>query len=73
MLVVPADWSHPGGDTIALRVMRAKARNAAQRLGVLTFNFGGPGEGTVEEIAQQVPRPTDCVRDPSSPTASISC
>lgn len=55
-LVVPADRAHPGGETISLQVMRAKARNTAERLGVLTFNFGGPGEGTVEQLAAMYPR-----------------
>jgi hypothetical protein len=50
-LVVPADWSNPSADTIALPVVRAKARDAANRLGVLTFNFGGPGGATLDQIA----------------------
>jgi pimeloyl-ACP methyl ester carboxylesterase len=54
-LVVPADWSRPGGDTISLPVVRAKARNAAQRLGVITFNYGGPGEATLDSIAHRYP------------------
>ena len=54
-LVVPADRAHPGGATISLPVVRAKARNAAQRLGVLTFNFGGPGEGTLGQLAGMYP------------------
>lgn len=56
-LVVPADWSHPDGPTIALPVIRAKARDPAHRLGVLTFNFGGPGEGTLAGIAGIYPYP----------------
>src|SRR5256885_6512899 len=54
-LVVPADWSQPSGDTIALPVVRGKARDSAHRLGVLTFNFGGPGGGTLEQLAMAYP------------------
>ena len=54
-LTVPADWSEPSGKTIELLVMRAPARDPANRIGVLTFNFGGPGAQTLAPLAKQYP------------------
>jgi pimeloyl-ACP methyl ester carboxylesterase len=54
-LVVPADYTDPGGATIALPVVRGRARDPAQRVGVLAFNFGGPGEPTLDGIATHWP------------------
>jgi pimeloyl-ACP methyl ester carboxylesterase len=54
-LVVPADWSNPSGATISLPVVRAVAKDPSKRIGVLTFNFGGPGEGTLSPIALNYP------------------
>lgn len=54
-LVVPADWSRPDGPTIALPVVRAPARDPSRRLGALTFNFGGPGEATLDSLANRYP------------------
>src|SRR5258708_23251281 len=54
-LVVPADWSDPAGQTIALRVVRAAARDPAHRIGVLSFNFGGPGAPTIAPITREYP------------------
>ncbi|PRH80407.1 peptidase [Streptomyces solincola] len=39
----PLDWSDPGGETIELALIRAKASKPADRIGSLVFNFGGPG------------------------------
>ncbi|MET8245633.1 alpha/beta hydrolase [Streptomyces sp. NPDC005202] len=41
-LKVPLDWSRPGGQTIGLALIRAKA-TGGHRIGSLLFNFGGPG------------------------------
>jgi hypothetical protein len=54
-LTVPADYSQPAGATIQLKVVRAPARDPARRIGVLTFNFGGPGAGTLDPIANGYP------------------
>ena len=63
-LTVPADWSKPSGETIGLLVMRAPARDAANRIGVLTFNFGGPGAPTLAPLANLYPRvPIDTTID----------
>ncbi|WP_406399785.1 alpha/beta hydrolase [Streptomyces sp. NBC_00879] len=39
----PLDYAKPGGDTIELALIRAKARDQSKRIGSLIFNFGGPG------------------------------
>ncbi|MET7684116.1 alpha/beta hydrolase [Streptomyces sp. NPDC005423] len=41
-LKVPLDWAKPGGTTIPLALIRAKA-TGSDRIGSLLFNFGGPG------------------------------
>lgn len=41
-LRVPLDWSKPDGVTIALALIRSRARGG-ERIGSLLFNFGGPG------------------------------
>ncbi|MDK9501434.1 alpha/beta hydrolase [Streptomyces katrae] len=42
-LDVPLDYAEPGGETIPIALIRAKARDKSKRLGSLVFNFGGPG------------------------------
>jgi pimeloyl-ACP methyl ester carboxylesterase len=54
-LVVPADWSVPDGPTISLSVVRAPARVPSERIGALTFNYGGPGGATLEPLASSYP------------------
>lgn len=54
-LTVPADWSDPTGRTISFQVMRAPARIPSQRIGAITFNFGGPGGSTENPIARTYP------------------
>ncbi|MEV6839930.1 alpha/beta hydrolase [Streptomyces sp. NPDC051133] len=41
-LKVPLDWSEPGGRTIGLALIRARA-TGGDRIGSLLFDFGGPG------------------------------
>ncbi|MEV0635134.1 alpha/beta hydrolase [Streptomyces sp. NPDC050619] len=48
-LKVPLDWSKPGGETIGLALIRAKARGD-NRIGSLLFNFGGPGASGVSTM-----------------------
>ncbi|MEV1051874.1 alpha/beta hydrolase [Streptomyces sp. NPDC049887] len=47
---VPRDWTKPGGETIELALIRAKARDQAERIGSLIFNFGGPGGSGVSTL-----------------------
>ena len=43
-LAVPADWSQPGGEQVALAISRHPASDPQHRLGALVVNFGGPGD-----------------------------
>jgi pimeloyl-ACP methyl ester carboxylesterase len=45
---VPQDWRHPGGDTFAVALIRARAKDQANRIGSLLVNPGGPGASGVE-------------------------
>ncbi|MFF4896867.1 alpha/beta hydrolase [Streptomyces sp. NPDC001068] len=50
-LKVPLDWSKPGGRTIGLALIRAKADGGpGKRIGSLLFNFGGPGGSGVSRM-----------------------
>jgi pimeloyl-ACP methyl ester carboxylesterase len=42
-VAAPLDYDRPGGATIDLHVVRVRASDQANRLGVLFFNPGGPG------------------------------
>ncbi|MGB9282122.1 MAG: alpha/beta hydrolase [Pseudonocardiaceae bacterium] len=54
-LVVPLDYRHPAGRTIALAVIRATATDAAHRIGSLITNPGGPGGSGVDFVKQSYP------------------
>ncbi|WP_055527042.1 alpha/beta hydrolase [Streptomyces graminilatus] len=45
-LKVPLDYAEPGGETIGLALIRARATGGS-RIGSLLFNFGGPGQSGV--------------------------
>lgn len=47
---VPRDYSRPRGPEYNLAVTRLPARNAAQRIGSLFVNFGGPGGTAVDSL-----------------------
>ncbi|WP_187645746.1 alpha/beta hydrolase [Streptomyces sp. TRM49041] len=47
---VPLDYADPGGDTVELALIRAKARDQSNRIGSLVFNFGGPGGSGVTAL-----------------------
>ncbi|MEV7442280.1 alpha/beta hydrolase [Streptomyces sp. NPDC091204] len=49
-LDVPLDYADPGGETIPIALIRAKARDQKNRLGSLVFNFGGPGGSGVATL-----------------------
>ncbi|MFI5616407.1 alpha/beta hydrolase [Streptomyces sp. NPDC051567] len=42
-LDVPLDYAEPGGETVPLALIRARAQDTKNRIGSLVFNFGGPG------------------------------
>ncbi|WP_250403432.1 alpha/beta hydrolase [Streptomyces cellostaticus] len=48
-LRVPLDWSKPGGTTIGVALIRARA-TGDDRIGSLLFNFGGPGGSGVSTM-----------------------
>ncbi|WP_285564590.1 alpha/beta hydrolase [Streptomyces sp. RTGN2] len=47
---VPLDYADPGGKTISLALVRAKAIDGKKRIGSLIFNFGGPGASGVATL-----------------------
>ncbi|MGW0702715.1 alpha/beta hydrolase [Streptomyces sp. NPDC002867] len=49
-LDTPLDWDEPDGETIELALIRARARDQANRIGSLVFNFGGPGGSGVATL-----------------------
>jgi pimeloyl-ACP methyl ester carboxylesterase len=49
--LVPRDYADPLGPKYRVAVARRTARDPAQRIGPLFFNFGGPGSGTVGGLA----------------------
>ncbi|RSS42577.1 alpha/beta hydrolase [Streptomyces sp. WAC07061] len=49
-LEVPLDYAEPGGETIPIALIRAKARDKSKRLGSLVFNFGGPGGSGISTL-----------------------
>jgi pimeloyl-ACP methyl ester carboxylesterase len=55
-LTVPADWSDPGGPTIALPVARRAATDPAHKVGTLVFGPGGPWDSGVDRVAKRYDR-----------------
>jgi pimeloyl-ACP methyl ester carboxylesterase len=51
-LTVPLDYANPGGRTIQLAVIRARATDPAHRIGSLITNPGGPGGSGVQFVGQ---------------------
>ncbi|GAA1603200.1 MULTISPECIES: alpha/beta hydrolase [Kribbella] len=49
-LQVPVDWRNPGGPTFGLAVARRQAAAPGERVGVLVFGPGGPGDSGVDRI-----------------------
>jgi pimeloyl-ACP methyl ester carboxylesterase len=56
-LTVPVDYRDPHGATIGIAVIRAKATQPAQRIGVMVGNPGGPGFSGVDFILGGVHAP----------------
>ena len=50
---VPLDWTHQGGRTITLSVIRHLASHPGQRIGSLFVNPGGPGDSGVAAVTEQ--------------------
>ncbi|MCC3767445.1 alpha/beta hydrolase [Streptomyces sp. UNOC14_S4] len=49
-LRAPLDYAAPGGETIGIALIRARATDPAHRIGSLVFNFGGPGGSGVTTL-----------------------
>ncbi|MEO8745422.1 MAG: alpha/beta hydrolase [Candidatus Dormiibacterota bacterium] len=47
-LQVPLDYSHPSARSIGLALIRKPVTDAANRIGSLLLNFGGPGESGLQ-------------------------
>lgn len=57
-LTVPLDYLKPDGETIAIGVLRHKAKKAGQRIGSLVLNPGGPGGSGVSSAARIAKSPS---------------
>src|SRR5690348_11027901 len=53
-LRLPVDWRHPGGPTFDLAIARRTAKG--ERIGVLVFGPGGPGDSGVDRITTGISR-----------------
>ena len=51
-LTVPLDYSHPGGDTIKLALIRKPATDQSHRAGSVLTNPGGPGASGIDYLKQ---------------------
>jgi pimeloyl-ACP methyl ester carboxylesterase len=47
---LPLDYDHPQGAKVQIAIARVPAANPTRRLGVLFFNFGGPGGAAVDYL-----------------------
>jgi pimeloyl-ACP methyl ester carboxylesterase len=55
-LRLPVDWRDPDGPTFGLAVARRKAEVPGERVGVLVFGPGGPGDSGVDRIKTGIDR-----------------
>jgi pimeloyl-ACP methyl ester carboxylesterase len=49
-LRVPLDYAKPGGRTIEVAVLKAKARDSGERLGSIVYDPGGPGVSGMDYV-----------------------
>ena len=49
-LPVPVDWRNPNGPTFDLAIARRTAKNPSDRVGVLMWGPGGPGDSGVDRV-----------------------
>jgi pimeloyl-ACP methyl ester carboxylesterase len=62
-LQVPVDWKNPSGGTFGLSIARRKAKDPSERVGVLLFGPGGPGDSGVDRIKTGIDRFSDRLQD----------
>ncbi|NIK56052.1 alpha/beta fold hydrolase [Kribbella shirazensis] len=55
-LQLPVDWRNPGGPTFGLALARRKAAMPSERVGVLVFGPGGPGDSGVDRVKTGIDR-----------------
>jgi len=62
-LQVPVDWHHPDGPTFGLAIARRTAKSPSDRVGVLMFGPGGPGDSGVDRLKTGMSRFSEDVQD----------
>jgi pimeloyl-ACP methyl ester carboxylesterase len=62
-LQLPVDWRNPGGPTFGLALARRKAAVPGERVGVLVFGPGGPGDSGVDRIKTGIDRFSEDLQD----------
>ncbi|MEU4190534.1 alpha/beta fold hydrolase [Kribbella sp. NPDC026611] len=62
-LQLPIDWRHPNGPTFELAVARRTAKVPSERVGVLLFGPGGPGDSGVDRIKTGISRFSPTLQD----------
>lgn len=62
-LQLPVDWRDPGGPTFGLALARRKAEGPGERVGVLVFGPGGPGDSGVDRVKTGMDRFSEDLRD----------
>jgi pimeloyl-ACP methyl ester carboxylesterase len=55
-LQLPIDWRDPDGPTFGLAIARRTAKSPSDRVGVLVFGPGGPGDSGVDRIKTGISR-----------------
>ncbi|MGW7679238.1 alpha/beta fold hydrolase [Kribbella sp. NPDC054772] len=55
-LQLPVDWRNPGGPTFDFAIARRTAKAPGERVGVLVFGPGGPGDSGVDRIKTGISR-----------------
>lgn len=55
-LQLPVDWRNPSGPTFGLAVARRKAEVPSERVGVLVWGPGGPGDSGVDRVTTGMSR-----------------
>lgn len=62
-LQLPIDWHDPGGPTFGLAIARRTAKSPSERVGVLVFGPGGPGDSGVDRIKTGISRFSPTLQD----------
>lgn len=60
---VPVDYSAPDGEQVSVALIRAPARDRAERVGALVVNFGGPGDAGTDTLRLALETIPGVIRD----------